>query len=257
MGLVEIKLGDIWQLGKHQLMRGDCTQQEVVQEFLKDKSIKLCITDPPYGVNYEVVNRKNSRAENAKVKKHLADIKIQNDHRASWSAAFALSDAPVLYTWYPAALPEVCIAAQREAGYQPKQSIIWAKNRFALSRSAYHWKHETCSYAVKVGAKADWLGDRKQHTIWEEKVPSPKERRHPTQKPVGLYLRPIENHTREGDWVYDPFAGSGTIFEACQRTARRALGIELDQTYCQRIIEFWEDLTEQKAVYLGNVFYEA
>lgn len=249
----KIELGDIWQLGKHQLIRADCTQADVVQDFLKGKPVELCIADPPYGVRYNSNNRHKHRS---KVKESLSSTLLLNDHRTSWAMALSLSKAPVLYTWYPSFLPDLCIAAQREAGYFPRQNIVWLKNRFALSRSAYHNKHESCSYAVRADAKANWYGDRRQHTVWEESIPTPKERYHPTQKPVGLYKRPIENHTRKGQYVYDPFAGSGTVFDACEVTGRRALGVELCPKYCGRIIERWEALTGKTATYHSNIFFE-
>lgn len=251
----KMSFGDIYKLGRHFLLMGDSTEEKMIKEYLKNKNIKLCITDPPYGVDYQVRNRKKMKTTLV-VKEKLADIKIKNDHRASWSKAFLLSGSPILYVWYPSSMPDVCINAIRESGYTPKQSIIWLKNRFTLSRSAYHWKHESCCYSVKNGETSNWVGDRKQHTIWEEKIPDPKERVHPTQKPVGLYTKPILNHTVEKDLVYDPFAGSGTIFEACEITKRTAVSVEYDAEYCSRIIKRWEDLTKKKAKFLKNIFYE-
>jgi site-specific DNA-methyltransferase (adenine-specific) len=41
--------------------------------------------------------------------------------------------------------------------------------------------------------------------------------------------------TREGDWVIDPFLGSGTTGIACLRTSRRFIGMEIDQKYYESI----------------------
>jgi hypothetical protein len=53
---------------------------------------------------------------------------------------------------------------------------------------------------------------------------------HPTQKPVELMRRPILNHTKRGELVYEPFLGSGTTLAAAELTERVCVGIELDRS---------------------------
>lgn len=57
--------------------------------------------------------------------------------------------------------------------------------------------------------------------------------RHPTEKPLDLYTRFIEQFTDEGDTILDPFMGSGTTLEAAKLMGRRAIGIELEEKYCE------------------------
>lgn len=256
---VTVKFGDIWQIGKHKLLCGDASEKVMVDELMDGKLPVLMVTDPPYGVNYTTFSRKKANRElndNDK-KKSLEEIKIRNDHRASWSKVFLLSNAQIAYVWHPSSVPDVCMQALRDGMYQVRQSIIWAKNRPALSRSAYHWQHESCLYAVRLGETANWKGDRKQRTLWNEPTPEPKDRIHPTQKPVGLYIRPINNHTDPDDLVYDPFAGSGVVFSACQETGRTGIGVEIEPAYCQKIIKKWQEKRpEDEVVKLKNLFDE-
>src|SRR6202030_1279451 len=70
------------------------------------------------------------------------------------------------------------------------------QNRRAMSRQAYHWKHEPCWYAVRRGKTAHWLGSRDQSTIWDAASPKmimggSKEEKlnHPQQKPIELMRR--------------------------------------------------------------------
>ena len=102
-------------------------------------------------------------------------------------------------------------------GLQPRAQIVWVKQHFTLSRGHYHWRHENCWYAVRVGKAGQWQGDRKQTTVWEIANNNPFGNRqreqswgHGTQKPVECMRRPVVNNSRPGQLVYDPFLGSGT-----------------------------------------------
>src|SRR5260370_39551726 len=82
-----------------------------------------------------------------------------------------------------------------------RAQIIWAKDRFALSRGHYHWQHEPCWYAVRGVAAANWSGDRKQSTLWNINAREDDGHGHGTQKPVECMRRPIENNSSPG---HDP-----------------------------------------------------
>ncbi|MBI4622056.1 MAG: site-specific DNA-methyltransferase [Verrucomicrobia bacterium] len=56
---------------------------------------------------------------------------------------------------------------------------------------------------------------------------------HPSQKPIKLIEMLVESSSREGDWVLDPFIGSGTTAEACERLGRKWIGIEIDPAYAE------------------------
>ena len=70
---------------------------------------------------------------------------------------------------------------------------------------------------------------------------------HPTQKPVEVYTKSLENHTNPGEYVYDPFAGSGTLIIACEKLGRRAMCMELDPRFVDVIVKRWEIFTGNKA----------
>jgi DNA modification methylase len=75
---------------------------------------------------------------------------------------------------------------------------------------------------------------------------------HPTQKPVELMRRPILNHLRRGELVYDPFLGSGTTLAAAELTERACYGIELDPKYVDVVVQRWQTLTGKKATREGD-----
>ena len=70
---------------------------------------------------------------------------------------------------------------------------------------------------------------------------------HPTQKPVELMRRPILNHTKRGELVYEPFLGSGTTLAAAELTERVCCGLELDPKYVDVIVGRWEQLSGKQA----------
>jgi DNA modification methylase len=75
---------------------------------------------------------------------------------------------------------------------------------------------------------------------------------HPTQKPIELMRRPILNHTKRGEGVYDPFLGSGTTLAAAELAERVCYGMKLDPKYVDVIVMRWQSLTNQKAVLDGD-----
>jgi len=70
--------------------------------------------------------------------------------------------------------------------------------------------------------------------------------------------RPIVNHTKRGELVYDPFLGSGTILVAAEMTGRACCGLELDPKYVDVIIGRWQELAGKQAVLdgLGATFQQ-
>ena len=71
---------------------------------------------------------------------------------------------------------------------------------------------------------------------------------HGTQKPVECMRRPMLNNSAKGDWVYDPFLGSGTTLIAAQTVDRICLGLELNPVYVDVIVRRWEAITGERAV---------
>jgi hypothetical protein len=70
---------------------------------------------------------------------------------------------------------------------------------------------------------------------------------HPTQKPVELMRRPILNHTKRGELVYEPFLGSGTTLAAAELTERVCCGMEQDAKYVDIIVQRWETTKRQES----------
>jgi DNA modification methylase len=80
---------------------------------------------------------------------------------------------------------------------------------------------------------------------------------HPTVKPVALVADAIKDCSKQGDIVFDPFCGSGTILIAAERTGRKARALEIDPAYVDVAIRRWEALTGKSArLSTGETFEE-
>lgn len=248
-------LGDIWQLGNHRLMCGSSTEEHAVSALLAGEMPNTMITDPPYGVEYDAGWR--AEAKGVKKTEREETSTLQNDNQADWYDAYALFPGNVAYVWHASAFTDVVMDGLRRADFEIKAQIIWNKNVHALSRSDYQWKHEPCWYGIRKGKGHNWKGDRKQKTIWDvsnvifEKDAGGKTS-HPTQKPVELYIRSIDNHTNPGEYIYEPFGGSGSSIIAAEKTNRRSLTMELDEKFVDVIINRWQDFTGKEAVHIES-----
>jgi len=123
------------------------------------------------------------------------------------------------------------------------------KNIMAGGFGDYRGKHEPCIYCS--GGKNAWHGGRDQHTIWN--IDRERNYQHPTQKPVALAEKALNNSSKSGDSILDLFGGSGSTLIACEKTNRHARLMELDPKYCDVIVKRWEEFTGKKAVLLTNL----
>ena len=94
--------------------------------------------------------------------------------------------------------------------------------------------------------------------MWAIDKPVKSETGHSTQKPVECMKRPIENNSKPGDAVYEPFSGSGTTIIAGEMTGRRVLAIELSPAYVDVAVLRWQNFTGAAAVQekTGRTFAE-
>jgi DNA modification methylase len=254
------KSGDLWILGAHRLLCGDSTKAEDVGRLMGKTRAGLMNTDPPYGVALRLED--NHEASNAakgthKTYRHFEKIagdelsgpKLQAFLEAAIRAALPkLRENAAFYLWHPMLTQGTFFAAAAAAAADIliHRQIIWAKPHFIFGRGDYHWQHELCFYGWRKGFRPPFYGERNQSTLWvlnEGGGAIRKDQKHPTQKPVALFVPPILNHTKRGESVYEPFAGSGTQFIAAEQHGRRCYGMEIDPAYCDVIVERWRQFT--------------
>lgn len=239
--------GDLWLLGKNRLLCGDSTDADDVETSLGGARPQLMVTDPPYGVDYDPDWRNQRMRSDGSPSDGRAIGLVTNDELADWRKAYALFEGDVAYAWSAGLRSTMAVAGLEAAGFEIRAQIIWAKNNIVIGRGHYHFQHEPCWYAVRKGKTGHWQGARDQSTLWEIDKPTKSETGHSTQKPIECMKRPMENNSKTGDWVYDPFIGSGTSIIAAEMIHRKAIGIEVDPAYVDVAVQRWQTYTNQEA----------
>lgn len=242
------KPGDVWLLGKHRIMCGDSTDADAVQNLLGGGVPHLMVTDPPYGIEYDANWRNEAlRADGTPIAGRAVG-KVLSDNRADWREAWALFPGEVAYVWHAPIFSSTVAESLVACGFNLYSQIVWAKSQLVIGRGHYHPKHEPCWYAVKKGGTGHWQGDRKQTTLWAIDKPHKSETGHSTQKPIECMRIPIENNSKPGDEIYEPFSGSGTTIIAAEQTSRRCYAMELSPNYVDVAVRRWQQFTGKRAV---------
>lgn len=242
-----VHCGQRWKLGRHYLMCGDSTSKEDMEILMGGAVADMMVTDPPYNVAYEgktkdALKIENDSMEDAQFRAFLEDaFESAGEHLKAGGAFYIWHSDPEGYNFRGA-----CVAKLGEV----RQCLVWAKNAMVLGRQDYQWRHEPCLYGWKDGASHYWASDRKQTTVLEFDKPT-RNAEHPTMKPVALFRYQIENSSKRGQIVLDPFGGSGTTLVAAEECGRIAYTMELDPKYCDVIIARWEKLTGGKSELVG------
>lgn len=172
---------------------------------LPDKSIDLLLTDPPYG---------SRNATSGVVRTG-----------GTWAAKYGTK----IHQWDSPPCDEVFAELFRVSKHQ----IIWGGNYFRLppSRCFNVWRKLTISDRFTMAmCEYAWCSFDRNAKLWEF-APQDAERFHPTQKPVGLISRQLEEYAEPGMTVLDPFAGSGTTAIAAIRQGCRFVCCENNRTY--------------------------
>jgi DNA modification methylase len=254
--------GDVWLLGKHRLVCGDCTDPLAVDMALNGVKPHLLVSDPPYGVGFE----RGKFVGREKAAKGLKFAPIANDDlRGAALAEFIGSAldawavaAGTAYLWSPSLEEGYSIKHGIEAaGFKVQSQLVWRKTPFVIGRADYHWQHEICWYAFK-GPNHPWHGGRDKGTVWDIPKAQKMDGGHPTQKPVECMKRPIENNSSPGQAVYDPFVGSGTTIIAAEMTGRVCHAIEIHPAYVDVSVLRWQNFTGKQATMeaTGKTFAE-
>lgn len=184
-------------------------------DFLKncpDNYFDLCCCDPPYGIGIS----KNPIRQMHKKKDWDVEIPMGN----VFNEIFRVS----------------------------KHQIIWGGNYFNLppSQGFFIWNKLQPENFSLAQCEYAWYSKQQPAKMYNCSVLEEKNKIHPTQKPVKLFMWLLNRETSENDLILDPFSGSGTTAIACHNLNRRFICIEKDYDYwkasCERLKEHQSQL---------------
>ena len=240
-----VKLGEIWALGRHRILAGDCTVEANVRALLGDRvdDVGMIWSDPPYGMSV-VKNEMVGAVFNGSLAKKGKYQPVIGDESGD-VAIKAFSTAQIFKckqfwwggNWYSSLLPSSSCW------------VIWDKrcdsgieNTFADCELC--WTNMTGTARIY---RQLWNGMIREGEH-EKRV-------HPTQKPVRLFTWCAEKYGSPNDIIVDLFLGSGISIIGCEKLNddRTVYGCELSLDYCEVIIRRWEKFTGQTAVLIGSL----
>jgi len=275
--------GDLWILGAHRLLCGDSGSVADLDRLLDGATIDLVAMDPPYNVKVEPrsnnaiaaglssfasaathhqkfdVNRHPEKAKGNTKKMRAKDRPLANDFVSDeafdqmlldWfgNASRVLKPGGAFYIWggyanignYPAPL--------KASGMYFSQGVVWDKQHPVLTRKDMMGAFEICFYGWKEGAGHKFYGPNNATDLWHVKKIPPQQMEHLTAKPAELAVRAIQYSSKVGENVLDLFGGSGSTLIGCEQTGRQAYLMELDQAYCDVIVDRYQRFSGRQAV---------
>ncbi len=253
------KLGDVWTLGKHRVLCGDSTSIDCIDALMLSSPADMVFTDPPYNADYK------SRGGNELLRKGIKNDAMSNQAFDDFISGFlpmmfaASKEGASFYVccnWkdsYPRFYNHIT-----DAGMNVSSCIVWDKKSGGMGWQDYRYQYELIIYGFKKDKAHSWYGGRTETDIWQFSRENRTDYVHPTQKPVELIERAINNSSKAGDCVVDLFGGSGSTLIACEKTGRHSRLLELDPIYVDVIVKRWQDFTGQDAVHeaSGKTFNE-
>ncbi len=206
---------------------------DMMEELPKLGEFADClVTDPPYktitggdcnGANS--VRPKGMLSGNRKLFSHQNDLTPDEWFPVIYNALKPDSHA---YVFTNAINMEQMLLAARRAGFKLHNILVWEKNN--CTPSQYYMKN--CEYVLFLRkGKAKWINDIGGSKTVHKFDNIIGNKRHPTEKPIELLKFYIQNSTKQGDIVLDPFAGCGSTKDAAMELGRNFVGFEIDPRY--------------------------
>lgn len=286
---ISVEKGDVYQLGESRLMCGDSTIPEDFDKLMNGNQADMCMTDPPYILDYLHGKRKGGAAKGFGAKKnrtYLETETLPDNFTELWMANVAKHAKPdysiiVYENWKNLRI----IWEEMEKYWKVKNMIVWhlpnrhqgfsAKYKFfskhdiamvgASGVVAYNHdeepdglqeEYETALYAIS--GKPQWEGyaggKKYQPTDFIDYQASDEKSSGQGiifgTKPIEILIPYIKVLTKRGDLVVEPFCGSGSTLIASTKLQRRCYIMEKSPVYAEVALKRWEKLTGQKRVKL-------
>lgn len=210
------------------LYHGDSRE---VLASLEDRSVDCVITDPPYSEATHKGARTRTTGANSDALVTFSEwTKDDLDHTFAEFGRIVRRWVVATMDWRHVA----DLAATPPTGLRFVRFAVWVKPnstpQLTGDRPAPGWEAVACLHGESE--RLVWNGGGKRG-VWTVNTVNAVD--HPTAKPPSLIAEWVRLFTNPGDTILDPFAGSGTTLRAAKDEGRRAIGVELDERYCEVI----------------------
>lgn len=216
--------GQLWQLGEHRLLIGDCTVRENVERLMGGERAKLAPVDPPYNVGFEY---DGETVDDKKTEKAYEDFS-----RAWFSECQRVSDKQIVTAG--------CNNLPSWLRWFDSYHVgTWIKsNSMTNGRVSRFWCWEPVIFF------GDNFGKKRTNDIFDYPIGQQKNvANHPCPKPLKMWEDLIENYSEENDLIYEAFGGSGTTIIAAHNLNRRCYAMEISEKYGAVILERFYNAT--------------
>lgn len=205
--------------------------------------VDCIITDPPYLINYKTNMRKD--------KNHRFCKPIENDNNPQLIKDImpllyeVLKDNAPLYMFCGSDKVDF-FKQEVQKFFTIKNIIVWDKMQNSMGdlEAQYGKNYEFIIYANK-GRALFQKGAKRLGDIWRFNRVAAESQIHQNEKPIDLLCRIINQHTKVGDLVLDPFMGSFATAVACHKLQRHYIGAEIDKEYYDLGYKRLNNLTNQ------------
>jgi DNA modification methylase len=263
-----VQYGDVWELGNHLLICGDCTSPLDVERLMSGDKADLCFTSPPYdkqrsygGQQFDWTQLMSGMSSCLPMKpagQVIVNLGLIHKH-GEWVEYWAewmkwmRSQCWRQFGWYVWHQGEG-LPGDWNGRLAPCFEFLFHFNREARRAN----KITPCKYAGRISTGTtmkDSSGVGKPKTqlgvptqpfkIPDSVVSVMREKRpglntaHPAVFPVALPAHIIQAYTNPEDVVYEPFSGGGTTIIAAEQTGRRCRAVEIVPEYCDIALERW------------------
>jgi len=259
--------GDIWALGNHRLMCGDSTKGENFERLMNGKKADLVFTSPPYNMDGGMYRNYD---DNLKSQEYIDfNLAVINNIRSYlrgflfWNISY---NKNARWEWI-----EIFYRITKETGLKFLEKIVWDKGHGTpiTSKKQLTRQYEDIflagtetaieadlSEAYLGTVKKDWSFNKKTGkgitNYWRITTGGTQTDDLKAAFPVAIVVKGILLMTKRGEIVMDPFGGSGSTLIAAEQTGRICYMMEMDEHYCDAIIDRWEKFTGEKAKKVDN-----
>ena len=211
------------------LYHGDCLG---FMKTMADESVDCVITDPPYSERTHKNAKKNDSTVGYGVKAIHFDSFTEEDLLNAYNEMSRITKSWIVSNIdYNHAFR---FESTPPNGMTQKRIGVWVKNnpmpQISADRPGQGW--EAISYLHKTNKKSEWNGGGYAGNYVSNLATATG---HPTPKPLSMVSSFVQRFSNPNDLIIDPFAGGGTTLLAARNLGRKAIGIELDEKYCEII----------------------